>query len=146
MSSQGTEVSKIANQAAVFLSQGSEPLYKQKNNKCCLFNLVEHHIQQPFQSYTIFSCKSSGRCCSRCSNPPTLPLTKGPPPGGDCCQFSLYFVFFSKPQTLNSNAFFCIQLQEFYKSEPTFFATPHRAPGGHCCHVFPLCFVFVSKP
>jgi hypothetical protein len=54
--------------------------------------------------------------------------------------------FFSKPQTLNSNAFFCIQLQEFYKSEPTFFATPHRAPGGHCCHVFPLCFVFVSKP
>ena len=110
--------------------------------------MVEHHIQQPFQSYTIFSCKSSGRCCSRCSNPPTLPLTKGPPLGGTAANFPFTLCFFSEPQTLNSNAFFCIQLQEFYKSEPTFFATPHRAPGGTAAMFSPyVLFLFLNpKP
>ena len=56
--------------------------------------------------------------------------TQGPP-GGHCCNlFPAFFGLVCKHQTLKPNAFFFIELQEFYKSEPTFFFTPQRAPGG----------------
>ena len=80
--------------------------------------------------------------------PTHITTHKGPTPGGHCCQFSLYFVFFSKPQTLNSNAFFCIQLQEFYKSEPTFLPH-HTGPLGGTAAMFSpyVLFLFLNpKP
>ena len=59
--------------------------------------------------------------------------TQGPP-GGHCCNlFPAFFGLVCKHQTLKPNAFFFIELQEFYKSEPTFFFTPQRAPGGWEC-------------
>ena len=142
MSSQGTEVSKIANQATVFLSQGSEPLYKQKNNKCCLFNLVEHHIQQPFQSYTIFSCKSSGRCCSRCSNPPTLPLTKGPPLGGTAANFPFTLCFFFQTPNPKLQCILLHSTSRILQIRTHIFCHTTQGPWGALLQWFPLMFCF----
>ena len=72
-----------------------------------------------------------------------------PPPLGGTAALFLPFIFLALLQTPNLKPQ-CILLHLTSRilqiRTHIFCHTTQGPPGGHCCNVFPLCFVFVSKP